>query len=213
MEPEFSTTPSPWTDSGLHYEEISIKEICNRPYFGMCNCLSALCIRSAIGIIEMNNSNDAFFQCEFFGDLLFLPSSEDSSAFCRVEFTSWGPSMVACICLNDKHYEISNEWLLCPHGERRFRSRKNIAAYGDGRHVQLVLVKERLTPVTLGNAPHLRVVGDWIERTTDKNGRVSTRSCGFEGLLKQGCAASTKLDQRELRSLNELHNHWRHLGE
>ena len=161
----------------------------------------------------MSNLEGPFFQHEFFGTLFFLPSSMDSSAFCRIEFTTWGPSTVACIGLNDTHYDISKEWLLCPNGERRFRSRKDIAAYGDGRHVQLVLVKDRLSPVTLDNALHLRVVGDWIERTTDKNGRVSTASCGFEGLLKQGGAASTKLDQRELRTLNELHNHWRQVGE
>ena len=161
----------------------------------------------------MSNLDDPVFQHEFFGTLFFLPSSEDSSAFCRLEFTTWGPGTVACICLEDEHYKITNELLLCPDGERRFHSRKDIAAYGNGRHVQLVLVKDRLTPVTLANVPHLRVVGDWIERTADKNGRVSTTRCGFEGLLKQGGTASTKLDQRELRSLNELHNHWRQLGE
>jgi len=71
--------------------------------------------------------------------------------------------MVARISLRDKNYDIQNELLLCPDGDRRFFSRRNIAPYDSGTEAQLVIVKDRLTHVTIDDVPHLRVVGDWID--------------------------------------------------
>lgn len=157
--------------------------------------------------------NDPLFQHEFIGTLFFLPSTSDSSAICQLEFTTWGPDTVARISLKDKHYEISNELLLCPDGEQRFRSRKEIPAYRDGPYVQLLLVKDRLTHVAVNGTPHLRVVGDWIERTEDKNGKVRSTSWGIEGLLKQSGLPSARPDERDRHSLTALRRNWHQVSE
>ena len=163
--------------------------------------------------INMNSFTDPLLRNEFIGTLFFLPSTNDWSAICRLEFTTWGPDMVARISLKDKHYEISDELLLCPDGENRFRSRKEIPAYGVGPYVQLLLVKDRLTHVCSDGAPHLRVVGDWIERAEDKNGRVRTTSYGIEGLLKQSGLPSASLDDRDRHALHALRRNWREVSE
>lgn len=168
---------------------------------------------AAGNIFTMIQINNPLFQHEFIGTLFFLPSSGDSSAICELEFTTWGPDMVARISLKDKHYAITNELLLCPDGEQRFRSRKEIPAYGDGPYVQLLLVKDRLTHVSVDGTPHLRVVGDWIERAEDKNGRVRTTSYGIEGLLKQSGLPSASLDDRDRHALHALRRNWREVSE
>ena len=96
---------------------------------------------------SMNYPPDKLFQYEFVGSLFFLPSSSESSAICQLEFAGWGPDMVARISLRDKNYDIQNELLLCPDGDRRFFSRRNIAPYDSGTEVQLVIVKDRLTRI------------------------------------------------------------------
>ena len=156
---------------------------------------------------------DKLLQYEFIGTLYFLPSSEESSAICQLEFASWGPDMASRISLRDKNYDIQNELLLCPDGERRFFSRRNIVPYDSGAEVQLVIVKDRLTHVTIDDVPHLRVVGDWIERTEDKNGKVRTTSWGIEGLLKQSGLPSASLDQRDRDTLGVLRRNWREVCE
>lgn len=161
----------------------------------------------------MIQSNDTFWQREFIGTLFFLPSNNDWSAICELEFATWGPDTVARISLKDKHYEISNELMLCPDGEHRFRSRREIPAYGDGPYVQLVLVKDRLTHVTVDGTPHLRVVGDWIERSEDKNGKIRTTTWGIEGLLKQSGLPSAMLDERDRSTLGALRRNWRQVSE
>lgn len=161
----------------------------------------------------MNYPPDKLFQYEFVGSLFFLPSSSESSAICQLEFAGWGPDMVARISLRDKNYDIQNELLLCPDGDRRFFSRRNIAPYDSGTEVQLVIVKDRLTHVTIDDVPHLRVVGDWIERTEDKNGKVRTTSWGIEGLLKQSGLPTASLDQRDRDTLGVLRRNWREVCE
>ena len=156
---------------------------------------------------------DKLLQYEFIGTLYFLPSSEESSAICQLEFASWGPDMASRISLRDKNYDIQNELLLCPDGERRFFSRRNIVPYDSGAEVQLVIVKDSLTHVTIDDVPHLRVVGDWIERTEDKNGKVRTTSWGIEGLLKQSGLPSASLDQRDRDTLGVLRRNWREVCE
>ena len=156
---------------------------------------------------------DKLLQYEFIGTLYFLPSSEESSAICQLEFASWGPDMASRSSLRDKNYDIQNELLLCPDGERRFFSRRNIVPYDSGAEVQLVIVKDRLTHVTIDDVPHLRVVGDWIERTEDKNGKVRTTSWGIEGLLKQSGLPSASLDQRDRDTLGVLRRNWREVCE
>lgn len=123
---------------------------------------------------------DKLLQYEFIGTLYFLPSSVESSAICQLEFTAYGPDMAARISLRDKNYDVQNELLLCPDGERRFLSRRTISPYDSGPEVQLVIVKDRLTHVMIDSVPHLRVVGDWIERTEDKNGKMRTTAWGIE---------------------------------
>ena len=152
---------------------------------------------------------DKLLQYEFIGTLYFLPSSVESSAICQLEFAPWGPDTAARISLRDKSYDISNELLYCPDGERRFLSRRTISPYDSGPEVQLVIVKDRLTHVMIDSVPHLRVVGDWIERTEDKNGKVRSTSWGIEGLLKQSGLPSASLDQRDRDALSVLRRNWR----
>ena len=121
--------------------------------------------------------------------------------------------MAARISLRDKNYDISNELLYCPEGERRFLSRRTISPYDSGPEVQLVIVKDRLTHVMIDSVPHLRVVGDWIERTEDKNGKVRTTAWGIEGLLKQSGLPSAQLDQRDRSALGVLQRNWRKVCE
>lgn len=162
---------------------------------------------------KMNQFTDPLFQHEFIGTLFFLPSNNDWSAICQLEFTTSGPDRVARIGLKDRHYEIANELLLCPDGEKRFCSRKEIPAYGDGPYVQLLLVADRLTHVCVDGTPHLRVVGDWIERAEDKNGRVRTTRWGIEGLLKKSGLPSSSLDERDKHALAALRRNWRQVSE
>ena len=117
--------------------------------------------------------------------------------------------MAARISLRDKNYDISNELLYCPEGERRFFSRRTISPYDSMTLVQLVIVKDRLTHIRIEDVPHLRVVGDWIERTEDKNGKVRSTSWGIEGLLKQSGLPSASLDQRDRDALSVLRRNWR----
>ena len=152
---------------------------------------------------------DKLLQSEFIGTLYFLPSSVESSAICQLEFAPWGPDMAARISLRDKNYDISNELLYCPEGERRFFSRRTISPYDSMTLVQLVIVKDRLTHIMIEDVPHLRVVGDWIERTEDKNGKVRSTSWGIEGLLKQSGLPSASLDQRDRDALSVLRRNWR----
>ena len=152
---------------------------------------------------------DKLLQYEFIGTLYFLPSSVESSAICQLEFAPWGPDMAARISLRDKNYDISNELLYCPEGERRFFSRRTISPYDSMTLVQLVIVKDRLTHIMIEDVPHLRVVGDWIERTEDKNGKVRSTSWGIEGLLKQSGLPSASLDQRDRDALSVLRRNWR----
>ena len=152
---------------------------------------------------------DKLLQSEFIGTLYFLPSSVESSAICQLEFAPWGPDMAARISLRDKNYDISNELLYCPEGERRFFSRRTISPYDSMTLVQLVIVKDRLTHIMIEDVPHLRVVGDWIERTEDKNGKVRSTSWGIEGLLKQSGLPSSSLDQRYRDALSVLRRNWR----
>lgn len=152
---------------------------------------------------------DKLLQYEFIGTLYFLPSSVESSAICQLEFAPWGPDMAARISLRDKNYDISNELLYCPEGERRFFSRRTISPYDSMTLVQLVIVKDRLTHIRIEEVPHLRVVGDWIERTEDKNGKVRSTSWGIEGLLKQSGLPSASLDQRDRDALSVLRRNWR----
>lgn len=151
---------------------------------------------------------DKLLQYEFIGTLYFLPSSVESSAICQLEFTAYGPDMAARISLRDKNYDVQNELLLCPDGERRFLSRRTISPYDSGPEVQLVIVKDRLTHVMIDSVPHLRVVGDWIERTEDKNGKVRTTAWGIEGLLKQSGLTAAHLDQRDKDILAVLRRNW-----
>ena len=152
---------------------------------------------------------DKLLQYEFIGTLYFLPSSVESSAICQLEFAPWGPDTAARISLRDKSYDISNELLYCPEGERRFFSRRTISPYDSMTLVQLVIVKDRLTHIMIEDVPHLRVVGDWIERTEDKNGKVRSTSWGIEGLLKQSGLPSASLDQRDRDALSVLRRNWR----
>ena len=156
---------------------------------------------------------DKLLQYEFIGTLYFLPSSVESSAICQLEFAPWGPDMAARISLRDKNYDISNELLYCPEGERRFFSRRTISPYDSMTLVQLVIVKDRLTHIMIEDVPHLRVVGDWIERTEDKNGKVRTTAWGIEGLLKQSGLPSAQLDQRDRSALGVLQRNWRKVCE
>ena len=156
---------------------------------------------------------DKLLQYEFIGTLYFLPSSVESSAICQLEFAPWGPDMAARISLRDKNYDISNELLYCPEGERRFFSRRTISPYDSMTLVQLVIVKDRLTHIMIEDVPHLRVVGDWIERTEDKNGKVRSTSWGIEGLLKQSGLPSASLDQRDRDTLGVLRRNWREVCE
>ncbi len=80
-------------------------------------------------ISGMTYPPDKLLQYEFIGTLYFLPSSVESSAICQLEFAPWGPDMAARISLRDKNYDISNELLYCPEGERRFFSRRTISPY------------------------------------------------------------------------------------
>lgn len=116
--------------------------------------------------------------------------------------------MAARISLRDKNYDISNELLYCPEGERRFFSRRTISPYDSMTLVQLVIVKDRLTHIMIEDVPHLRVVGDWIERTEDKNGKVRTAAWGIEGLLKQSGLPAAQLDQRDRSTLGFLQRNW-----
>ena len=156
---------------------------------------------------------DKLLQYEFIGTLYFLPSSVESSAICQLEFAPWGPDMAARISLRDKNYDISNELLYCPEGERRFFSRRTISPYDSMTLVQLVIVKDRLTHIMIEDVPHLRVVGDWIERTEDKNGKVRSTSWGIEGLLKQSGLPAAQLDQRDRNALGTLQRNWRQVSE
>ena len=160
-------------------------------------------------ISGMTYPPDKLLQSEFIGTLYFLPSSVESSAICQLEFAPWGPDMAARISLRDKNYDISNELLYCPEGERRFFSRRTISPYDSMTLVQLVIVKDRLTHIMIEDVPHLRVVGDWIERTEDKNGKVRSTSWGIEGLLKQSGLPSASLDQRDRDALSVLRRNWR----
>ena len=160
-------------------------------------------------ISGMTYPPDKLSQYEFIGTLYFLPSSVESSAICQLEFAPWGPDMAARISLRDKNYDISNELLYCPEGERRFFSRRTISPYDSMTLVQLVIVKDRLTHIMIEDVPHLRVVGDWIERTEDKNGKVRSTSWGIEGLLKQSGLPSASLDQRDRDALSVLRRNWR----
>ena len=160
-------------------------------------------------ISGMTYPPDKLLQYEFIGTLFFLPSSVESSAICQLEFAPWGPDMAARISLRDKNYDISNELLYCPEGERRFFSRRTISPYDSMTLVQLVIVKDRLTHIMIEDVPHLRVVGDWIERTEDKNGKVRSTSWGIEGLLKQSGLPSASLDQRDRDALSVLRRNWR----
>ncbi len=160
-------------------------------------------------ISGMTYPPDKLLQYEFIGTLYFLPSSVESSAICQLEFAPWGPDMAARISLRDKNYDISNELLYCPEGERRFFSRRTISPYDSMTLVQLVIVKDRLTHIMIEDVPHLRVVGDWIERTEDKNGKVRSTSWGIEGLLKQSGLPSASLDQRDRDALSVLRRNWR----
>ena len=160
-------------------------------------------------ISGMTYPPDKLLQYEFIGTLYFLPSSVESSAICQLEFAPWGPDMAARISLRDKNYDISNELLYCPEGERRFFSRRTISPYDSMTLVQLVIVKDRLTHIMIEDVPHLRVVGDWIERTEDKNGKVRSTSWGIEGLLKQSGLPSASLDQRDRDTLSVLRRNWR----
>ena len=160
-------------------------------------------------ISGMTYPPDKLLQYEFIGTLYFLPSSVESSAICQLEFAPWGPDMAARISLRDKNYDISNELLYCPEGERRFFSRRTISPNDSKTLVQLVIVKDRLTHIMIEDVPHLRVVGDWIERTEDKNGKVRSTSWGIEGLLKQSGLPSASLDQRDRDALSVLRRNWR----
>ena len=160
-------------------------------------------------ISGMTYPPDKLLQYEFIGTLYFLPSSVESSAICQLEFAPWGPDTAARISLRDKSYDISNELLYCPEGERRFFSRRTISPYDSMTLVQLVIVKDRLTHIMIEDVPHLRVVGDWIERTEDKNGKVRSTSWGIEGLLKQSGLPSASLDQRDRDALSVLRRNWR----
>lgn len=160
-------------------------------------------------ISGMTYPPDKLLQYEFIGTLYFLPSSVESSAICQLEFAPWGSDMAARISLRDKNYDISNELLYCPEGERRFFSRRTISPYDSMTLVQLVIVKDRLTHIMIEDVPHLRVVGDWIERTEDKNGKVRSTSWGIEGLLKQSGLPSASLDQRDRDALSVLRRNWR----
>ncbi len=160
-------------------------------------------------ISGMTYPPDKLLLYEFIGTLYFLPSSVESSAICQLEFAPWGPDMAARISLRDKNYDISNELLYCPEGERRFFSRRTISPYDSMTLVQLVIVKDRLTHIMIEDVPHLRVVGDWIERTEDKNGKVRSTSWGIEGLLKQSGLPSASLDQRDRDALSVLRRNWR----
>lgn len=162
-------------------------------------------------ISGMTYPPDKLLQYEFIGTLYFLPSSVESSAICQLEFAPWGPDMAARISLRDKNYDISNELLYCPEGERRFFSRRTISPYDSMTLVQLVIVKDRLTHIMIEDVPHLRVVGDWIERTEDKNGKVRSTSWGIEGLLKQSGLPSASLDQRDRDALSVLRRNWREI--
>ena len=164
-------------------------------------------------ISGMTYPPDKLLQYEFIGTLYFLPSSVESSAICQLEFAPWGPDMAARISLRDKNYDISNELLYCPEGERRFFSRRTISPYDSMTLVQLVIVKDRLTHIMIEDVPHLRVVGDWIERTEDKNGKVRTTAWGIEGLLKQSGLPSAQLDQRDRSALGVLQRNWRKVCE
>ena len=158
--------------------------------------------------------NDPLLKYEFGGTVFFLPSASDSSAICQLEFATWGPHLVARMSLRDlDNYEIKDELLLCPDGEQRFRSRREIAPYGADAQVQLLLLRDRLTHVMVDGQPHLRVVGGWIERTEDKNGKVRTASWGIEGLLKQSGMLSAKLDSQDITALGTLHRNWRQVSE
>jgi len=110
-------------------------------------------------------------------------------------------------------YEIKDELLLCPDGEQRFRSCRAIAPYGADAQVQLVLLRDRLTHVMVDEKPHLRVVGGWIERNEDKNGKIRTASWGIEGLLKQSGMTSAHLDSQDITALIALHRNWRQVSE
>jgi hypothetical protein len=158
--------------------------------------------------------NDPLLKHEFGGTVFFLPSTSDSSAICQLEFATWGAHLVARLGLRDlDNYKIENELLLCPDSEQRFRSRREIAPYGADAQVQLLLLRDRLTHVMVDGKPHLRVVGGWIERTEDKNGKVRTASWGIEGLLKQGGMPSAGLDKQDITALGALHRNWRQVSE
>ena len=101
-------------------------------------------------ISGMTYPPDKLLQYEFIGTLYFLPSSVESSAICQLEFAPWGPDMAARISLRDKNYDISNELLYCPEGERRFFSRRTISPYDSMTLVQLVIVKDSLTSLLSG---------------------------------------------------------------
>lgn len=155
----------------------------------------------------MSIIDDPVFEFQFLGTLFFFPQSEDS-VICQLELSTWGACAVARMTVTDSKYEIKNEMLLCPDGELRYRSKKTVDAYRSGIYVQLQLVKDRLTRVTFEGEPYLRVVGDWIERSEDKNGKVRMASYGMEGLLKQTTWPSTRLGKKDIHGLHELHEHW-----
>ena len=161
----------------------------------------------------MTHPTDPLLQYEYGGTIFFLPSVDNSSAICKLEFTIWGEDIVARISLRDTHYQIEDELLLCPDGENRLRSKRGMCPYGTSTTVQLVLIRDRLTHVIVGEKPHLRVVGEWIERKEDKAGKVRTETWGIEGLLKRSGVPSARLDQKERDAIDYLRRNWRQVCE
>lgn len=161
-------------------------------------------------MLAMHELTDPLFQKNFVGALSFLPSGSDSSAVCELEFSLPGADLLARISLRDKAWEISSELLLCMDGEQRFRSRREISPYGTDTNVQLVLYRDRLTCVMVDGEPHLRVVGEWIERTPTKSGERRAVWV-MEGLLKQSSLSPAKLDDRDKFALRALYRSWPNL--
>lgn len=129
---------------------------------------------------------------------------------CELEFVSLGVGFLARLSLRDKRWEISNELLLCVDGEQRFRSRRDIAPYDTDAEVQLVLYRDRLTHALVNGEPHLRVVGEWIERTPTKKGERRAVWV-MEGMLKRSGLPPAPLDERDKVALRSLYRSWPNL--
>lgn len=154
----------------------------------------------------MTPPNDPLLAHEYGGTLYFLPSG-NAPVSCKLEFATWGPDLVARLSIKHQDYSFTDELLLCPNGDDRFCSRKEIAPYDDGgdTDVQVVLLKDRFAHVTMEGKPYLRVIGDWLQWTGQKK---RPTVWGLEGLLHQGPLPSARVESRDMLILNALRRDW-----